>query len=274
MDNGVTFIGFGEAASSFAVAPEWAANARAFDINAVDTKKTGVIVCTTSAEAIANANVIISVVTAEAAVDAARAAAKHIMAGALYFDMNSVAPGSKREAASIVDAAGGRYIDAAIMAPVQPALLSVPILLSAPSAPAGQDALSALGFRNVQIIGNAVGQAATVKMLRSVMYKGVEALTAECLLACERAGVTGKVLDSFGNNDWATGADYRLDRMLVHGTRRSAEMTEAAKTLTELGVEPLMTRGTIERQAQLGALDLKQPPEGLAMKLEKMVSRS
>jgi hypothetical protein len=107
-----------------------------------------------------------------------------------------------------------------------------------------------------------------------VIYKGVEALTAECLVACERAGVTGRVLESFGKSDWATAADYRLDRMLVHGTRRSAEMAEAAKTLLELGVEPLMTRGTIERHAQLGALGLKQPPEGLAMKLEKLVSRS
>ncbi|MFN3620492.1 DUF1932 domain-containing protein [Sphingorhabdus sp.] len=274
MNSGVTFIGFGEAASSFAGAPEWAGNARSFDINAIDTKKTSVIACATSAEAIVGSNVIISVVTAEAAVDAARDAAKHIMAGALYFDMNSVSPGSKREAASIVEAAGAHYVDAAIMAPVQPALLSVPILLSGLSARAGRDALCALGFSNVQVIGDEVGQAATVKMLRSVMYKGVEALTAECLIACERAGVTGKVLESFGNNDWATGADYRLDRMLVHGTRRSAEMTEAAKTLLELGVAPLMTSGTIERQAQLGALGLKQPPEGLAMKLEKLVSSS
>lgn len=274
MINGVTFIGFGEAGSSFASAPKWAGNARAFDINAVGTQKTSVIACATSAEAIAGSNVIISVVTAEAAVDAARDAAKHLMAGALYFDMNSVSPGSKRDAASIVGTAGGRYIDAAIMAPVKPALLSVPILLSGPFAPEGQDALCVLGFSNVQIIGDEVGQAATVKMLRSVMYKGVEALTAECLIACERAGVTGRVLDSFGNNDWATGADYRLDRMLVHGTRRAAEMTEATKTLLELGVEPMMTRGTIERQAQLGALGLKQPPEGLAMKLEKLVSSS
>lgn len=274
MINGVSFIGFGEAGSSFASAPKWAGNARTFDINPVDTKETDVIICATSAEAIVGSQLIISVVTAEAAVDAARDAAKHIMAGALYFDMNSVSPGSKREAASMLEAAGAHYVDAAIMAPVQPALLAVPILLSGLSALAGRDALCALGFNNVQVIGDEVGQAATVKMLRSVMYKGVEALTAECLIACERAGVTGRVLDSFGNNDWATGADYRLDRMLVHGTRRAAEMTEATKTLLELGVEPMMTRGTIERQAQLGAIGLKQAPEGLAMKLEKLVSRS
>jgi 3-hydroxyisobutyrate dehydrogenase-like beta-hydroxyacid dehydrogenase len=274
MDDVVTFIGFGEAGSSFAGALEWAGSARAFDINHANKQETGVVVCATSAEAIAGSKLIISVVTAEAAVDAARDASTHLAVGALYFDMNSVSPGSKREAASIIEAVGARYVDAAIMAPVQPARLSVPILLSGPSGKEACEALSALGFSNVQTVGDEVGQAATIKMLRSVMYKGVEALTAECLLACERAGVTGKVLESFGNNDWATSADYRLDRMLVHGTRRAAEMAEAVKTLTELGIEPLMTRGTVKRQAELGALGLKQLPEGLAMKLKTLVSRA
>ena len=265
----ITLIGFGEAGTSFADAARWSNEARVFDVRPVDSGTTLVVVCNTLVEAITDSPNVISVVTADAAIDTAGDAAQHIAPGALYFDMNSVSPGSKREAAAYIDAAGGRYVDAAIMAPVKPLLMAVPLLLSGPHAQDGHDALAALGFSNIRIVGDDVGRASTIKMLRSVMYKGVEALTAECLLACEKAGVTDEVLNSFGN-DWATGADYRLDRMLVHGTRRSAEMAESVKTLIELGIEPLMTRGTVERQAQLGALDIKSPPANLAAKLEKL----
>lgn len=267
----ITLIGFGEAGSSFADAARWGSNARVFDVRPVDSGSTHVVVCKTLAEAVMDSLNVISVVTADAAIDVARDAAQHIAPGALYFDMNSVSPGSKRGAAAYIEAAGGRYVDAAIMAPVNPLLMAVPLFLSGQHAQNGQDSLAALGFSNIRIVGDDVGRASTIKMLRSVMYKGVEALTAECLLACEKAGVTDEVLNSFGN-DWATGADYRLDRMLVHGTRRSAEMAESVKTLTELGIEPLMTRGTTERQAQIGALDIKSPPEGLVAKLEKLTT--
>jgi 3-hydroxyisobutyrate dehydrogenase-like beta-hydroxyacid dehydrogenase len=152
------------------------------------------------------------------------------------------------------------------MSPVHPARLATPLLVSGPDADAGVVALCALGFTNVRAVGDQVGRASTIKMLRSVMYKGVEALTAECLMACEKAGVTDDVLGSFGN-DWSSGADYRIDRMMVHGLRRSAEMAEVVKTLECLGVEPLMTRGTVARQREIGGLGMKCPPEGLGAKL-------
>lgn len=267
----ITLIGFGEAGSSFAEAARWGSNARVFDVRSVDTGSTNVVISKTLAEAISGSPEIISVVTADAAVDAARQTAHHIEPGALYFDMNSVSPDSKREAAAFVEAAGGRYVDVAIMAPVKPLLMTAPLLLSGPHAEDGLEALAGLGFSSIRIVGDDVGRASTIKMLRSVMYKGIEALTAECLLACEKAGVTDEVLSSFGN-DWATGADYRLDRMLVHGTRRSAEMAESVKTLVELGIEPLMTRGTVERQAQFGAFGVKSPPTGLAAKLRRIAA--
>ena len=87
--------------------------------------------------------------------------------------MNSVAPDTKRAAASAIEAAGGRYVDVAVMAPVHPARLG--------RAAAGQraacrgrraTAAAALGFTDVAIVGDAVGRASTIKMLRSVMVKG------------------------------------------------------------------------------------------------------
>ncbi|MBK8630447.1 MAG: NAD(P)-dependent oxidoreductase [Sphingomonadales bacterium] len=267
----IAIIGFGEAGFTFARAGGWEENAHVFDIEDKGPafEEAGVVSCASAAESIRQAPTILSLVTADAALDVADNAAQHIARGALFFDMNSVAPNTKRAAAKAIEAAGGRYVDVAVMAPVNPARLGVPLFLSGPHAQAGQVALTALGFTKLRIVGEDVGRASTIKMLRSVMYKGVEALTAECLLACEAAGVTDDVLGSFGN-DWSSGADYRLDRMMVHGVRRSAEMAEVVKTLEDLGVAALMTRGTVERQAQIGGLGVKNPPEGLDAKLERL----
>ncbi len=257
--NHVTLIGFGEAGQAFAVTDGW----RAFDIVPEKTR------IATLEEALDGAKIVLSVVTADQALIAAKQASVIISSGPLFCDMNSVAPGTKQEAAAAIEAAGGRYVDVAVMSPVQPARLSVPLLVSGPHAGEGAAALGALGFTNIRIVGDEVGRASTIKMLRSVMYKGMEALTAECLIACERAGVTDEVLGSFGG-DWASGADYRLDRMMVHGLRRAAEMEESCKTLEGLGVEPLMTRGTIARQAAIGGLATSPVPDTLKGKLERL----
>jgi 3-hydroxyisobutyrate dehydrogenase-like beta-hydroxyacid dehydrogenase len=268
-------IGYGEAASAFALGASWGPVARAFDVKpdkAADYAKAGVTGCASLAEALAGVEAALSLVTADQCLAVAEAAARHIVPDALFFDMNSVAPHTKRAAAAVIDAAGGRYVDVAVMSPVYPAQMAVPLLMSGPYAAAGAASLTALGFSNVRTIGDDVGRASTIKMLRSVMYKGMEALTAECLLACQKAGVTDEVLGSFGNakdsENWASGADYRLDRMMVHGLRRSAEMYESVKTLQGLGVEPMMTRGTAARQAEIGALGHVHPPEGLEAKLK------
>jgi 3-hydroxyisobutyrate dehydrogenase-like beta-hydroxyacid dehydrogenase len=269
----VTLIGFGEAGATFASAGGWEAGAFAYDTADKSTAydEIGVIGCATLQDAVREATIILSVVTADAALSVAKSAAEHLSFDTLFCDMNSVAPETKQAAAAAVEAAGGRYVDVAVMSPVNPSRLATPLLVSGPHAEAGLAALVALGFDNIRVVGDDVGRASTIKMLRSVMYKGVEALTAECLLACERAGVTDEVLGSFGN-DWSNGADYRLDRMMVHGLRRAAEMAEVVKTLEGLGVEPLMTRGTLERQAEIGAMDL-EPVEGLRAKLTALQCR-
>lgn len=253
----LVFIGFGEAGRALAPGP----TPRAYDID--PARRT----LETLAEALDGASAIISVVTADQALKVAREAASCLKPGAFYFDMNSVAPGTKLEAATAVEAAGGCYADVAVMSPVLPRKQSVPLFISGPHGELGAKTLGKLGFTDVRVVGETVGRAATIKMLRSVVYKGMEALTAECLLGCQRAGVSREVLASFGE-DWETEADYRLDRMLVHGLRRAAEMAEAATTLNELGVDPLITSGVVERQAQFGALGIRVPPMGLTAKLE------
>jgi 3-hydroxyisobutyrate dehydrogenase-like beta-hydroxyacid dehydrogenase len=263
----IAIIGYGEAGRAFSADTPWCESACVYDIDPERTRQASL------AEAVADADIILSLVTADQALLVAQAAAEHIKSGALFCDMNSVAPQTKQAGAAAIEAnSKAHYVDVAIMAPVNPARRDVPLLLSGASARSALEMLAYLGFSNMRLVGEAVGRASTIKMLRSVMYKGVEALTAECLLACEKAGVAQEVLGSFGN-DWASGADYRLDRMLVHGTRRAAEMKEVVKTLIGLGVEPALTRGTVARQRALGALGVLQPPEGLDAKLSEIEKR-
>jgi 3-hydroxyisobutyrate dehydrogenase-like beta-hydroxyacid dehydrogenase len=198
------------------------------------------------------AQAVLSLVTADQALPAAKNAATHLEIGALYFDMNSVAPDTKRAASRAVEAAGGRYIDVAVMAPVEPAQLAVPLLLSGPYAEVGANVLEQMGFSNVRVLPGDVGRASSVKMIRSVMVKGIEALTAEMMLAGDAAGVSSDVLASLGG-DWAGKAAYNIERMTTHGARRAAEMEEVSKTLAALGVDPVMTRGTVIRQRAMAA---------------------
>lgn len=276
-----SLLGFGEAGQAFAQP-----GVAAFDI-ATENGETRPLKITqfesaqirwsaTPAGALARADLVLCLVTADQALAAAQRCAPLLRSGTLWLDMNSVAPGTKREAAQAIEGAGGRYVDVAVMAPVLPARLGVPLLVAGPHADAAAEALRAYGFTKVAVSGPDVGDASAIKMIRSVMIKGLEALTAECVLAGERAGVRDAVLASLDaswkEQSWAARADYNLDRMLAHGIRRAAEMEEVAKTLTDLGVDPAMTRGTIQRQREMGGLGLT-PPDGLTAKLAAIEAR-
>ena len=282
MEQHVGLIGFGEAGSTFALAGGWAGAARVFDRKTDDPAmrdamlaaydKAGVSGQARLAAALTSVPLVVSLVTADQALAVAEQAAGLIAPGTLYCDMNSVAPQTKQAAARAIEAAGGHYVDVAVMAPVDPARLAVPLLLSGGRAETAGAPLAALGFTNLRVVGDRVGRASAIKMIRSVMVKGIEALTAECVLAADAAGVLDEVLASLDASEkakpWAERADYHLDRMLLHGVRRAAEMEEVARTLDGLGTGAMMTRGTIERQRAIGALGVKVAPAGLAGKLD------
>ncbi len=189
---------------------------------------------------------IISLVTAAQAKAVAEDTAESIAPGALYFDMNSVAPDTKCAAAKFIHQADGRYVDVAVMAPVDPAGLSVPLLLSGAAA---ADGALVLGD-NIRLVDGDIGKASSIKMIRSIMVKGIEALTAEMMLAARAADVSDDVLQSLGP-EWADKVAYNIERMTTHGLRRAEEMEQVALTLDALGIEPLMTRATITRQREM-----------------------
>ena len=223
--------------------------------------------------ALAGADVVLCLVTADQSVAAARAAAPHLAAGALFCDGNSTSPGAKLEAAQVIEAAGARYVDLALMAPVRPLLARVPMLAAGPHAAIAAEALGALGLQ-VRALDGAVGAAAAIKLARSVMVKGLEALTAECLLAAQASGVLDEVVASLDASwpgwDWRAKGDYNLERMMVHGRRRAAEMRAAADMVAELGLGGAMARATADWQDRIGELDL-DPPSDLSGKFDALL---
>lgn len=212
-----------------------------------------------AAAAVAGADLVISAVTAAGTVAAARSAAPAIPAGCWYFDLNSASPAGKRRAAEVIDGAGGRYVEAALMSPVHPRGLGSPFLLGGPHAAAfhteailpGLIDLPAADFCSPEI-----GVAAATKLCRSVVVKGLEAIFTESLLAARGYGVEQEVLGSLANilpgADWERLAGYFITRSLQHGQRRSEEMAEAARTVAEAGIEPIMALATAHRQALAG----------------------
>ncbi|NIJ37400.1 3-hydroxyisobutyrate dehydrogenase-like beta-hydroxyacid dehydrogenase [Sphingopyxis panaciterrae] len=282
MKQRLALIGFGEAAQAFArgLSPALAAYDRLTDAaptrdgKLADYGRLGVDGCAAAGEALAGAFAALSLVTADQAYAAAEAAGG-LAVGAFWFDMNSVAPETKRAAAVTIETYGGRYVDVAVMAPVHPGGTDVPLLVSGPHAEDATVCLREIGFTGVRAIEGPVGAASAVKMIRSVMVKGMEALSAECALAADAAGLRSEVIASLDAGwpgaDWANRFDYNLERMMVHGRRRAAEMTEVVATLDALGTGSAMSRGTVAGQERLGRLGIA-PPKGLDAKLAMLRS--
>jgi 3-hydroxyisobutyrate dehydrogenase-like beta-hydroxyacid dehydrogenase len=261
----VALVGFGEAGEAFARAEGWYGLTFGWDIlpeRRAAMARAGVRTANNAADALADRAFVISLVTADAALEAARVYGPLLPEGALWCDMNSVAPETKREAAAAVEAAGGRYVDVAVMAPVDKGL-AVPLLISGPHAIAAQPLLETLGFSNVRVVGDEVGRASAIKMIRSVMVKGLEALSWECAAAAEAAGVLDEVTASLDASEkplkWAERIAYNRERMETHGLRRAEEMEESARTLQSLGVEPVITRGTVELQRKAAKKNERTP---------------
>jgi 3-hydroxyisobutyrate dehydrogenase-like beta-hydroxyacid dehydrogenase len=279
----LSLIGFGEAAQAFLKGIGGGlSELRGFDLKLIsddsaigaakyaDFASFDVTPAHSAQEAVENAAAIFSLVTADQALCAAQTAAEAISPGAFYFDGNSVSPQTKRAAAASIEAAGGHYVDVAVMAPVYPLMNRVPMLVSGPHAVEGAAVMTTLGF-NPRVLEGPVGAASAVKMIRSVMVKGVEALTAECLTAAVIAGVDQEVIASLDASKvpelWSVRGDYNLDRMMVHGSRRAEEMREVVATLEELGVTPAMSRGTVAWQAAIGAAGINPRPQGYDAKV-------
>jgi 3-hydroxyisobutyrate dehydrogenase-like beta-hydroxyacid dehydrogenase len=211
----------------------------------------GVALCDSPASAVTGADLVISAVTASNTRDAIDSVAPAIGPGAFVLDVNSASPRVKTDCGAAVARAGGRYVEGAVMTSVPPYGIAVPMLLGGPHAAALAPALSALGFA-VEIASDAYGVASAIKMCRSVIIKGMEALVIESYITARRYGVEAQVLaslaETFPGLDWERNGDYFFSRVIQHGQRRAEEMREAAATVREAGLDPVMTQAIVERQ--------------------------
>lgn len=196
---------------------------------------------------------MLSVNSAKAAVDAVRAGLPGLRRDALWADLNTASPGTKRQLAGLAEAGGVPFADVAMMAPVPGRGLRVPMLASGGGATRYADILVRLGA-DIEVLAGPAGLAATKKLLRSVFYKGMAAAMVEALEAARAAGHEQWMREHITAELTATDASAVariIDGTCKHAPRRTAEMQAAADMLTELGVPPLIAEASRAVHARL-----------------------
>jgi 3-hydroxyisobutyrate dehydrogenase-like beta-hydroxyacid dehydrogenase len=203
-------------------------------------------------DAVRGADLVISAVTASSATQVAASVAPFLRGGQIYLDVNSVSPDTKRAIARALNESPVTFVEAAVMAPVSPQRLKVPMLLGGADAVTAAERLLAIGL-NVKPVSDRIGVASAIKMCRSIIIKGLEAITVESMFTARRYGAEKLVLESlaatYPDMGW-NGAlpDYLISRVAEHGKRRAAEMREAAQAVADAGLEPLTAQATAQRQ--------------------------
>ncbi|WNO06662.1 DUF1932 domain-containing protein [Rhodoferax mekongensis] len=249
-------VGYGEVGRIFSAGllPHFQ-SVSAWDIqfhDAAGAATTGGVLQATSMQALCDASDwVISAVTASNTLSVAQAAAPHLRAGMVFLDLNSASPGTKQQAAALVQATGAHYVEAGVMTSVPPYGIRVPMLLGGPQAASLAAALQALGM-DAKAVSADIGVASAIKMCRSVMIKGLEALVIESYTTARAYGVEAHVLptlaETFPSIDWEKQGSYFFSRVAQHGQRRAEEMRESARTVGEAGFAPTMAGAIADKQ--------------------------
>jgi 3-hydroxyisobutyrate dehydrogenase-like beta-hydroxyacid dehydrogenase len=264
----IGFIGFGEAGSTIALGLKSAGLERLFAYD-IRPKTSDIVTIVDSPQALAAAaDVIFSAVTSSSALDAAKQNAPFLTSQHTYADINSVSPALKQDIDGVISATGARFVEVAVMAPVSPYGHKVPMLVGGAGAKTFVETMAPYGMKLEILDGAKVGSAAAVKMCRSIVVKGIEALLFECVMAATKFGaddlVFASLTETWPGIDWKKLADYTSGRVVVHGERRAREMEEVAETLKAIGIDPIMAEATARRQQFSADLDLRAHfgPEG------------
>jgi len=220
------------------------------DAELAHAARAGVKACLSMQALCENAYFIISAVTASNTLAVAQAAAQHIRPGAIFLDLNSASPGTKQQAAQLIEAAGAHYVEAGVMTSVPPYGIRVPMLLGGEQAAALAEKLRSFGM-DAKAVATEIGVASAIKMCRSVMIKGLEALVIESYTTARKYGVEEHMIptlaETFPSIDWEKQGAYFFSRVAQHGKRRAEEMREAANTVREAGFEPWMAAAIAEK---------------------------
>ena len=184
----------------------------------------------------AASSLVISAVTASNTLAVAQEAAQHIQPGAIFLDLNSASPGTKQQCAALIDAAGAHYVEAGVMTSVPPYGIKVPMLLGGARAEELAQVLTSWDM-DAKAVSDKLGVASAIKMCRSVMIKGLEALVIESYTTARQYGVEDHVLptlaETFPSIDWQKQGAYFFSRVVQHGKRRAEEMREKRRMRAE-----------------------------------------
>jgi 3-hydroxyisobutyrate dehydrogenase-like beta-hydroxyacid dehydrogenase len=203
-----------------------------------------------NADAARGTDIVLSVNLASVAREVANEVAPVLEPGQVFAELNTGSPRLKRDAASTVGPSGALFVDVAIMAPVPPKGLFTPMLASGPGAAAFRERLAPIGM-DIELVEGEPGSAATLKLLRSIAYKGIAAVVMECLDASRKLG-----LEDYARSQLATLVDEGMIDRFEEGSRRHArrrvhEMEAVEELLTSLGVEPHSSRAALLRLREL-----------------------
>ncbi len=267
----IGFIGYGEIGSTLGAGlrGQGLEQVSSYDIGAFEgpyapliqgrAKAAGVTLVASPAELVARADIIIGVTPGSASVGSAEAFAPHLTPRHVFIDIASATPKVKLTVAAALAGSGALVADGSIVGTPKDGL-ALPILASGPAAEAVRDAVVPWGMK-VEAVGEKLGTASAIKILRSVLIKGIEALTNEMLLGARRYGLEDVVIASAAKTlsrpfpDFAEGL---LTTGVIHARRRSEEAGMAAEALADVGIDPIMSRSTEARLKWVESLGLKE----------------
>jgi 3-hydroxyisobutyrate dehydrogenase-like beta-hydroxyacid dehydrogenase len=202
--------------------------------------------------AVSGSDVVLSVNSARIALAAAESVLSALRPGALFADVNTALPELKRDLATLVSGAGARFADVALLGPVPTRGLATPALASGSGARLFADVFGPLGMP-VDVVSEKAGDAAAMKLVRSVFMKGLAAAVLESLEAAEAAGHEAWLREEIASVVGAPLLERLLDGSRRHAARRTDEMEAARELLLELGVEPRVATASVSLFGGLAA---------------------
>ena len=251
----IAILGLGEAGST--IGRDLLANGVeviGWDPSPKNNLPAGLILARNNPDAVAQADIVFSLNWASVAQNVALEVAESLSSGQIFVDFNTASPQNKRAVADVIDGSGGRFVDGALMAPVPPYGLKTPVYASGRGASAFEAMMTPFGMP-ITILPGEAGTAATHKLVRSIMYKGVAAVVMECLEAARSLG-----LEAYAREQMVTllNDEGMIDRFeqgsIKHATRRMHEMEAVVELLEGIDVAPLTSQAAVERLKTLSHL--------------------
>lgn len=248
----VAVLGLGEAGSRLATdLAAVGAEVRGYDPAPVDDVAS-VARALDPESAVSGSDVVLSVNSARAALAAAASALPALREGTIYADLNTASPELKRELAALVAGAGVGFVDVALLGPIPLRGLRAPALASGPGARAFADLFGPLGMP-VRVISEEAGDAAALKLVRSVFMKGLAAAVVESMQAAEATGHAEWLEQEIAEMIGRPFLERALEGSRKHALRRVDEMEAARELLLELGVEPRIASASAAQLTDLAA---------------------